>query len=253
MGNNTIVDSHIHVGQFNGLYISPAYISKLMSDVGVDYYAVSSTSMCEENYLKVLAELRDLIALDGNKVLPIMWVTPEGLNGNIAWFLESEIKWRCIKVHPELHPNDWDPQGEQLSEIIDIASELDLPILIHTGNKESCQSGKYEKLIEQHPSNTFILAHGRPIEESLRIISLFPNAYVDTAFMPIDDIRILIYHGLDSKILWGTDMCIPQYYFPKQDMIQYYKNKLMELREICTKEQFELLTSKNAIRVFDIQ
>ena len=81
------VDSHIHVGQFNDLYISPACISKLMTDVGVDYYAVSSTSMCEENYPKVLEELRCLIKLDGNKVLPIMWVTPDGLNGNIAWFL----------------------------------------------------------------------------------------------------------------------------------------------------------------------
>lgn len=88
-----LIDSHIHVGQFYDLYFSPDYISKVMTDVGVDYYAVSSTSMCEENYPKVLEELRYLLKKDGNKVLPIMWVTPEGLKGNIAWFLESEIKW----------------------------------------------------------------------------------------------------------------------------------------------------------------
>lgn len=247
------VDSHIHVGQFNDLYISPACISKLMTDVGVDYYAVSSTSMCEEDYPKVLEELRCLIKLDGNKVLPIMWVTPDGLNGNIAWFLESEIKWRCIKVHPELNPMDWDPLGTQFVEIIDIASELDLPILIHTGNKECCVSRRYEKLIEQHPNNTFILAHGRPIEESLRIISSYHNAYTDTAFMPIDDIKTLIHYGLGHKILWGTDMCIPLYFFPRKNMIKYYNEKLKELRRVCTKEQFELVTSRNAMRVFNIQ
>ena len=247
------VDSHIHVGQFNDLYISPAYISKLMLDVGVDYYAVSSTSMCEENYAKVLDELSCLIKLDDNKVLPIMWVTPNGLKCNIAWFLESEIKWRCIKVHPELNPMDWDPLGSQFAEIIDIASELHLPIMIHTGNKECCISGKYEKLIEQHPNNTFILAHGRPIDDSLRIISSFHNAYTDTAFMPIDDIKTLIHYGLTHKILWGTDMCIPQYFFPRKNMIKYYNEKLKELRRVCTKEQFELVTSKNAMRVFNIQ
>lgn len=248
-----LIDTHIHVGQFNNQYFSAAYVSKLMSDVGVDYYAVSSTSMCEEDYPKVLDELNQLISIDGNKVLPVMWITPEGLKGNIAWFLESDIKWRCIKVHPELNPNDWEPMGEQFAEIMDIATEMHLPILIHTGNKECCYCGRYKKLIEQHPNNTFILAHGRPIEDTISILSTFHNAFVDTAFMPIEDIKKLIDLELSNRILWGTDMCIPQYFFPKENMVEYYHRKLANLKNICFIEQFEVITFRNATNVFNIK
>lgn len=245
-----LFDSHIHVGQFFNNYYSPSDISQLMADVGVDYYAVSSTTMCEENYIKVLDELHELIALDGERALPVMWITPEGLKGNIAWFLESDIKWRCLKVHPELHPNDWDPCRGQLEEVVDIAIELNVPILIHTGNKDCSMCGRYEKLIAKHPDVTFILAHGRPFVDAKHIVLSYNNAYVDTAFMPVEDIEKLIYEGCERKVLWGTDMCIPKHFFPKNDMIQYYSEKLSRLRDNCAREQFALVTSKNAVRVF---
>ena len=71
-----LIDSHIHVGQYFDRYFSSQQISSLMKTVGVDYYAVSSNTMCEENYPKVLDELHELIALDSEKVLPVMSITP---------------------------------------------------------------------------------------------------------------------------------------------------------------------------------
>ena len=76
-----LIDSHIHVGQFNNLYFAPSVISSLMEQLDVDYYAVSSTTQCEENYPKVLSEIEELIRFDGNKVLPVMWITPQSLHG----------------------------------------------------------------------------------------------------------------------------------------------------------------------------
>ena len=93
-----LIDSHIHVGQFYDHYFAPSAIHELMEQMRMDFYIVSSTTMCEENYLKVLDEIQQLIKLDGSKVLPVMWITPEGLKGYIAWFLESNIHWRCLKV-----------------------------------------------------------------------------------------------------------------------------------------------------------
>lgn len=220
-----------------------------MADVGVDYYAVSSTTMCEENYAKVLDEMHELIALDGEKVFPVMWITPEGLKGNIAWFLESDIRWRCLKVHPELHPDDWEPCSGQFEEVADIALELNVPLLIHTGNNECCLCGKYEKLVEAHPNVTFILAHGRPVDDALRMVSLYDNAYVDTAFMPIEDIAKFLHGGYDKKLLWGTDMCIPHHFFPKENLTEYYKRKLQNVKCLCSQEQFESITFKNTVRI----
>lgn len=247
-----VIDSHIHVGQFNELYFSPAYVSKLMADVGADYYAVSSTSMCEEDYIKVLDELQELIALDENKVLPIMWITPEGLEGNIAWFLESDIKWRCLKIHPFLHQGCWMPGGGLLEEVIDIARELKLPLLIHTGGEECCLAEKFEPAIADNSDICFILAHGRPLEQALRLSSEYDNVYVDSAFMPIEHMAVFAKNGLGNKLLWGTDMCIPRYFNQEQDLVKYYKHKLESLRNSCSQKQFEQIVFENSKRVFGI-
>ena len=247
-----LIDSHIHVGQYFDRYFSPQQISYLMKTVGVDYYAVSSTTMCEENYPKVLDELHELIALDNEKVLPVMWITPEGLKGNIAWFLESDIQWRCIKIHPYLHQESWVADSDNCNEVVDIARELKIPLLIHTGNESCCQAKKYEHLILKNHDVVFILAHGRPIDEASCLARKYSNVYVDSAFMPILDMQQIISSGLSHKLLWGTDMCIPAHFYPNADMREYYKWNLTELSKICSAAEYELITYRNACKIFNI-
>lgn len=249
-----IIDTHVHVGQYFDQYISPIAISQLMNRLPVEHYAVSSTSTCEENYPKVLDELQELIELDGEKVLPVMWITPEGLKGNIAWFLESAIKWKCLKVHPFLHQSDWLPNGTQFREVIDIAKELRVPVLIHTGNEDCCWSGKYEEMIADNPDVNFILAHGRPLDQAAKLTCKYGNAYADSAFMPVEDMAYLVVSGLSSKLLWGTDMCIPGHFYPDQDMAEYYLRKLKAFRKVCsTEEDFNRITFKNATKLFSLE
>lgn len=247
-----LIDTHIHVGQFNDFYFAPSTIHELMEQLQVDYYAVSSTTQCEENYLKVLSEIKKLIKLDGEKVLPIMWITPEALQGNIAWYLESDIKWRMLKIHPFLNPSEWQPEGELLAEVLDIARELKLPILIHTGNEECCKANLYEQTIKRNPNITFILAHGRPIESALRIAATYDNAYIDSAFMPVEHMNMFVISGLSKKLLWGTDMCIPKHFNRNLDMVNYYQSKLCAFRDTCTNEQFGQVTYRNASFLFNL-
>lgn len=247
-----LIDTHIHVGQFNDLYFTPSAIHKLMEELNVDYYAVSSTTQCEENYPKVLSEMEELIRLDDNKILPIMWITPDGLNGNIAWLLESGIKWRMLKIHPFLNQTEWNPQGDLFAEVLGISQELHLPLLIHTGNEECCKASLYEQVIKKYPGTIFVLAHGRPIDSALRLAATYGNVYVDSAFMPIEHMKRFIKTNLSEKLLWGTDMCIPMYFNNKLDLALYYNSKLHTLREICTKKQYEQITYRNAIKLFRI-
>lgn len=247
-----LIDSHIHVGQFNDLYSSPAYISKLMTDVGVDFYAVSSMSQCEHDYAKVLEEIARLIALDGNKVLPVMWITPDALDGNIAWYLESEVKWRMIKIHPFLDKTAWAPDGGLFAEVIDVARELKLPVLIHTGDDACCAAALYAEVIGLNEDVCFILAHGRPIEDAIKVVKNNQNAYLDTAFMPIPQIKECIDYGITERVLWGTDMCIPKYYRPTLNLEEYYRNILCDLRSVCTEAQFQAITYGNAHRLFKL-
>ena len=247
-----LIDSHIHVGQYFDRYFSSQQISSLMNAVGVDYYAVSSTTMCEENYPKVLDELHELIALDSEKVLPVMWITPEGLKGNIAWFLESDIRWRCIKIHPYLHPESWAAESDNCKDVVEIARELKVPLLIHTGNESCCRAIFFENLILKNSDVLFILAHGRPIEDAIGLAEKYSNAYIDTAFMPIVDMKAIISHGLSHKLLWGTDMCIPAHFYPNADMREYYKWNITELRKICSDVEYDYITFHNSCKIFNI-
>lgn len=245
-----LIDSHVHVGQFYEMYHTPTSVIKLMADVGVDYYAVSSTTTCEENFEKVLHEIEELVWNDEGKVLPVMWITPDSLNGNIGWLIDSNIKWKCVKVHPFLHPNDWDPRGEQFSEVIDIVTELNVPLLIHTGNDVSCHAGKYEELIAMHPNTNFILAHGRPINETVYLIRHYDNVYSDSAFMTIEDMKKIVDEGLSEKLLWGTDMMIPIHSHPKEDMMKYYHKKLQLFGQVCANDDYEKVIWENSNALF---
>lgn len=240
------------MGQYYDQYHSPADIVRLANDVGIDYLAVSSTTMCEENYEKVLAEIEELISLLGERILPTMWITPFGLEGNIAWFLESDIKWRCLKVHPFLHKNDWNPAGSQFAEVIEIARELEIPLLIHTGVDECCRSSKYISLISSNPDITFILAHGQPHEDAVQVLEKCDNAYVDSAFMDVEEMVDFVNSGYSNRLLWGTDMLIPSHFSPNQDMTSYYISKLASFKRLVSDEVFKLVTFKNATSVFMI-
>jgi len=246
------IDSHIHIGQFYSSYYSPQFVVNLMKQLQVDYYAVSSTTICEENYPKVIKEFTELISIDGNSILPVMWITPDSLNGNIAWFLESNIKWKCLKIHPFLHPNNWQLTGTEIYEAAEIAREMSIPMLIHTGYDSFCSSGNFESIIKKYRDVIFILAHGRPENEAQTLIQKYENVYVDTAFMPIDILTGFKKLGLCNKVLWGSDMCIPIYYDNTINLYEYYIDKRKKLSLILNSTEYELITYKNAMHVFNI-
>lgn len=247
-----LLDSHIHVGQYHEYYFSPKDVHKLMEECGVDYYAVSSTTICEENYERAVHEIEELVSLDSRRVLPVMWITPEGLKGNIAWYLESDIHWKCIKIHPFLHKGVWESSDSRMIEVVEIAKELDVPLLIHTGYDKCCNSGKYEPIIKHYPEVDFILAHGRPAKESVRLMNQYDNVYVDSAFMDIEELIYIINNGRDDHFLWGTDMCIPKYFHPQINIPCYYTEKLSAFRKICSEEQYRRVTYMNATKVFNV-
>lgn len=247
-----LFDAHIHVGQFRELYESPKELVEYLSAVGVSRYAASSTTTCEENYAKVIKEHQELKALAGDSVIPVLWLTIDSLhNGGVDKLLKSGIDWKCVKIHPALSPKGWGNETENMDMAIAIAKELQVPLLIHTGETLDCHPFCFESSIKRHPDITFILAHGRPIDEALELMEKYPNVWVDTAFMPIEHIRKLCDHIFSERILWGSDYPIPKYYYPQEYMRAYYLGLVQQLRNTVDKEDFERITHKNFERLFD--
>ena len=248
-----LIDSHLHVGQFYDLYFTPQNILSFMNSCGVDYCLISSTTTCERDYVKVLKELKELIYIGGERILPCLWMTENVLvPDKIKLLFDCGINWKCLKIHPSLDKTEWHPEKDSIKVLFDLAEFYNLPILIHTGYDQDCNSMKYEKIIKFHPCVKVILAHGRPIEEANSMSLRYDNVYVDTAFMSMKDILFLINNGLQEKILWGTDYPIITFFYRNYNPKELYSQKLSELKNKVSTEIFNLITYNTAKNFFHL-
>lgn len=246
-----IFDAHIHVGQFFNIYTAPRSLVKFLDGVGVEKFAVSSTTICEGNYQKVLNEFEQLYILAGDRMLPVLWIVPQMFgDGGMEMFLNNGLKWKCLKIHPQLNPDAWKTRGKNMCKLLRIAETMVLPILIHTGEFDYCHAGLYKQLAKKNPCVTFILAHGRPINETINIMKECDNVYADTAFMSTENIVMLCKHGLTNRVLWGTDYPIPRYYYHGKNMYNYYLSLLSSLKKNVTASEYENITLNNSVNLF---
>lgn len=239
-------DAHIHVGQFREIYTSPRELVDFLDNVGVNHFAVSSTTIWEENYEKVLSEIHELLLLAPHRVIPVLWITPSMLeNGGLKLFLGSDIVWRCVKVHG-VHP--WTDEGIQ--RCVEVARHLHVPLLFHTGGFELCEAGVYLPIVKQNPDVTFILAHARPIEQTIEVMQQCPNAWADTAFTPIECIRQLMDAGFEDRVLFGTDTPLQRIYNLELSWEDAYTRNVYQIRGAITIKQWKKISYINSQRLF---
>ncbi len=257
-----LFDSHVHIGLFyNNVYFSPQMVLDACKQSGVTGIAVSSTTIAEENYPKVLAEFGQLLSQTDIPIVPVLWVTPRMLQtGGIRQFRDSGIRWQCIKVHNYLQRGAWgEATGALMQQVVDLAQDMHLPILFHTGN-DKCYPDDYAPLIKSHPEQVFILAHSRPVNQTIRIMQSCPNAWADTAFTPLEDIVQMVNAGLIDRMLWGTDLPLMGYYYGvlrgsdinQYDFKGYYTTLLSQLQTELSAADYLKLTYQNAARFYSL-
>lgn len=241
-----MTDYHTHIGQFYDIYTSPSELIRTMDSVGVERFACSSTTICEGDYDKVLAEMSELQTLAGDRLLPILWIVPQMLHDDgLQRFLDSGIRWRMLKIHPQLHPLEWQCGGTNLQKVLRLAKQMHVPLLIHTGEFAGCYPSLFERAIRYNPSVMFILAHGRPIDETIALLQRYPNVLTDTAFMPVEQIAELCRIGFSRRILWGTDIPIQRYYNRDENLVAHYQNRLIELQNVISPNDYETIMNNH--------
>ena len=224
-----------------------------LNQVGINVVAVSSTTTCEENFTKVVEEMQHFCNLFGKFAIPVLWVTPLLLNNSeLLEYVLRMVDWKCIKVHPQLSPDDWNPDGVNFNSSVELSNRLNVPMLIHTGVVKNCHPLQLQPLFKKHPNTIFILAHGRPIDETVSVMLNFPNTLVDTAFMLTQDIVKLINHGLSDRILGGSDYPIIKFYERGINGGEYYNDTLSELRKCINENDYIKITHNNFMHIFNL-
>lgn len=246
-----MIDAHTHIGQFYHQYTFSSELKDFLDSVGVECFAASSTTICEGDYKKVVAEMKELVEICGERFLPVLWIIPSMLkDGGLEKFMDSGIRWRCLKIHPQLNPVAWLPDTHEMKWVVSMASVIQKPLLIHTGEMPGCQPILFEETISEFSNVTFILAHGRPIGETIELMKKYPNVWCDTAFMLTEQICQLCNEKLSDRVLWGTDYPISKFYYPNTDMKTYYLDLVQKLKDSICHEDFELITHRNFERLF---
>ena len=247
----SVFDSHIHFGQFYDICTTPKELLDYLNSVGVAAFAASSTSICEGDYDKVIAEMQELVEAGGSKIYPVFWVLPQMLeDGGLEKLMDSGINWKCVKIHPQLHPTKWLADERCIVSVCRFASTLLVPLLIHTGEMSGCYPKQFEHVIKRFPNLVFILAHGRPIEQTVSLMKACQNVWTDTAFMPINNVVRLCGEKLSDRVLWGTDYPIPKFFFKDLDMKTYYQDLLLELHNSVSESDYEKITKNNFQKLF---
>lgn len=224
-----MIDNHVHVGWFLDGYHSPKEVWDAECQANIDELVVSSTSTCAELYKLVVREMRELIRLGGSRIHPILWLTPRMFTRNhyAIPYLLKKISWQGVKLHSEAHPQ-WNNNPHLVRKAISIARKLNVPVLLHTGERKTCNAIRFLSLIKSNQDLIFILAHGRPVDETILCLQECPNCYVDTAFMPVENLSILIENGFADRVLFGSDAPINRTYFSTINTDIFIKQHLEE-------------------------
>lgn len=230
------IDNHVHIGWFSDGYHSPREVWTALQSAGIECATVSSISTCAELYHNIVTEFCQLISLVGkDKIKPILWLSPQMIikKWPLKFVLRSKIEWRGIKLHFISHPAFYRNRN-LVKYSLEIARMLGhLPVLLHTGKWESCHARVFESVIKENPDLTFVLAHGRPIDETLSLMKQYPNTWTDTAFMPIEDLKKLKEEGLTGRTMYGSDAPINKVYYPDLATEAYLKARIEEVKGIA--------------------
>ena len=125
-----------------------------------------------------------------------------------------------------------------------------LPLLIHTGHTPGTEASVYYDLCKQFDKLTVILAHGRPVTQAIGVMKDCKNVLVDTAFMPVADIRQILDQLGNQRILFGTDFPVDAYYYPKQSIVTRYEKRVNMLVKKFGKDIFLKWAHENFQKVF---
>lgn len=236
-----MVDNHVHVGYYSDGYHPPSEIWKAEQTAGIEELFVSSTSTCAEQYKLIVKEMHELKRIGGSRIHPILWITPRMMKTwGISYMTHSPIKWEGVKMHWQAH-KEWYYNHKILHNALEVARWMEVPVLLHTGQFKVCHANVFLDLCKKYVNLDFVLAHGRPIDETIDVLSQCSNVRVDTAFMPAEDVRLLCDNGFAERIFFGTDAPINLLFYKDMTTADYIRWCISNLKDALTPEQFEIV------------
>ena len=220
-------DCHVHVGRFSQTSFSPERVVRDLAALGLGGWAISSTTTCDGDLETAEEDLVRALAAAPSRTRLLFWATPQDFAADAAPDRFGRLPYSGIKIHGFAHP--WQQARPCLDRLFGFAAARGLPILVHTGHTPESHACVYEWLCHRHPAAVVVLAHGRPLDQAAAMARRFPSVLVDTAYLPLGDIRVLVDAGLGHKLIFGSDFPIDRHYYPRASPRRRYQRRLVAL------------------------
>lgn len=144
----------------------------------------------------------------------------------------------------KVHPDAVSYTDEEIEKIASIAASYGLPLLIHTGSKESCHSSRFENIIRKFSKQIFVLCHARPADEAFYLMMKYENVWIDTSFLPIEELRKNISNDVVDRILFGSDFPANRWYNEIVNEDIWYENEIE-----CIKSSFTSIDANKILHL----
>lgn len=266
-----LIDSHTHIGCIdykvgkNKVFtLAGEDLIAAMKKYSVDYALVSSIEGAEFDsdgrlapvdkqvpQLQSFKNLLQFIRNNGDSLKALLWIKPytEKTTAALEEFITENRKYIAgFKMHPSLSRMKF--TDERFSPYLDLASDLKMPVQVHTEN-DGFSNVEYAGMIAgRYPNTDFVMVHmglGSDNSEAMGLIRESGNIYGDTCEVKPGNVISAIEECGSQKILFGTDAVVHGI-----DTYVRYLPLIELIRKTFSKEEADNVLFSNCRRVFNV-
>ena len=198
------IDAHSHVGYFGSwcdVGITPEELIAQM-----DEYNVEKSVICTYP----IQDSLDAVDKYPDRLVGAAWLNP--MDPDCLDILKDAVKnhnFKAVKLHPL--EQAYCPNDECVFPIAELAQELEIPLMIHTGHPPFSLPWSVAQLADIYPDLPMVMIHmghgnGMFIQSALDMAKKYPNLYLETSGMPMHTKIKESYKDIGSdRIMWGLD------------------------------------------------
>ena len=145
-----------------------------------------------------------------DRLIGAVWVNPN--EPSAIETIKDAVKnhgFKAVKLHPLFH--SYMPNDECVFPVAEIAGELDIPLMIHTGHPPYSLPWSVAQLADIYPEVKMVMIHmghgnGMYIQAAIDMAKKYPNLYMETSGMPMHTKIKEAYEDVGAdRIMWGLD------------------------------------------------
>lgn len=198
------IDAHSHVGYFGGwsnVAITADELVEQMDEYNVEKTIVSTFPIDES--IEAVDKYPD-------RLIGAAWINPMDPEA-LETIRDAVVNhgFKAIKLHPLAQ--SYLPNDECVFPVAELARELNIPLMIHTGHPPFSLPWSVAQLAELYPDVNIVMIHmghgnGMYVQSAIDMAKKYPNLYLETSGMPMHTKIKEAYQEVGAdKVMWGLD------------------------------------------------